>query len=254
MEYLSATQITMFLKCPFQYYCRYIEGLKSPPGAALTVGSCFHNATGVNYGQKIESHEDMPVDDVCDIFSTNFDHARHDTAWFEDEKPGEIKDSGIETLKVYHQTIAPEVQPLHVEMKFQLEFTNLEQSFIGYIDTVDVNEEIRELKTTSRKPSDVSHDHKLQQTAYVAGYISKYKRRPKASRIDYAINKKEPEVVSMPLEIQAEDIDYFLTIIPKIVASIETGVFIPNRGHFLCSQRWCGYAGKCMKENGGIVK
>jgi len=254
MNHISATQINMFLKCQAQYEFRYIEGLKSPPGAALTLGSCFHGATGKNYEQKIESHEDMKINDVCDIFSTHFDHARHDTAWGEDEEPGDVKDSGILTLKEYQSVIAPEVQPIQVEMKFNIVFSNLETDFLGYIDLVDDTEQIRENKTTSRKPSAISHDHKLQQTAYHTGYQVKYKRPPKASRIDYSVVKKKPEIVSIPLEIQAQDIDYFLRLVPGVLASIETGIFIPNRGHFLCSQKWCGYAGMCMKRHGGIVE
>ena len=254
MEHISASQINMYLKCSQQWAFRYIEGFKSPPGAALTLGSCFHGATGKNYEQKIESREDLPVGDVCDVFSTQFEHAKHETAWFEDEKPGEVKDTVIETLREYQKVISPGVQPEQVEMKFQLNFTNLEAKFIGYVDLLDEKGLIIETKTTSRKPSEISHDHKLQTTAYSVGYRTKYKKQESGARIDYAINKKNPEIVSMPLEITARDMDYFLTIVPMVLASMKAGVFIPNRGHFLCSQRWCGYAELCMKRNGGLVK
>lgn len=254
MEHISASQINMYLKCPQQWAFRYIEGLKSPPGAALTLGSCFHGATAKNYEQKIESKADLPEDEVCDIFSTQFESAKHDTAWYEDEKPGEVKDAGIETLREYHKVIPPTVQPAQVEMKFTLGFTNLDEKFLGYIDLLDDTGKIIETKTTSRKPSEISHDHKLQATAYATGYRVKYKRQESASRIDYAVSKKNPEIVSMPLEITAQDMDYFLRIVPMVLDGIKKEMFIPNRGHFLCSQRWCGYAELCMKRNGGFVK
>ena len=254
MEHISASQINMFLKCGQQWAFRYIEGLTFQPGAALTLGSCFHSATGKNYEQKVESKADLPESDVCDIFSDQFESAKHDTAWFEDEKPGEIKDTGIEILKVYHSVISPDVQPSQVEMKFQLDFSNLDEKFIGYVDLLDESGLIIETKTTSRTPSEISHDHKLQTTAYSVGYRTKYKKQEAGARIDYAVNKKEPEIVSMPLQITAQDMDYFLTIVPRVLQAIKSEIFIPNRGHFLCSQRWCGYAELCMKRNGGIVK
>lgn len=253
VEEISQSRIAMYLKCPRQFYYRYCEGLISPPGAALTLGSSFHGAIRVNYEQKVGSHEDLPVTDVLDAFSTEYDHRSHETLWFPGEDPGKVKDSGIAILDHYQNEAAPAIQPVCVETKFEADMTwvaDQEPKSVklkGILDLQDESQVIVEAKTTSRKPSSVQYAHIIQSTCYVAGALQDVGR----ARVDYVIRKKIPEIVSFPIQVDRGKIRFFVNLVAGVVESIESELWIPNRDHFLCSEKWCGYWDLCHERLGG---
>lgn len=253
VEEISQSRIAMYLKCPRQYYYRYCEGLISPPGAALTLGSSFHGALRVNYEQKVGSHEDLPVSDVLDAFSTEFDHRRHETLWFPEDDPGKIKDSGVAILDHYQGNAAPAIQPVCVETRFEAEMTWLAEEqpkavkLKGRLDLIDDSQVVVENKTTSRKPYRVQQAHVIQSTCYVAGAMQQYGQ----ARVDYVVNKKIPEIVSFAIQVDQRKIMFFTNLVASVVESMEAELWIPNRDHFLCSERWCGYWDLCHRRLGG---
>ena len=88
--HLSVTQLRMYLRCPLQYYFRYICGLKIPPTGDITLGRTVHAALEENYRQKVETHRDLPLDQVYDILSERWDEEAQLTLSEEDEKPGRL--------------------------------------------------------------------------------------------------------------------------------------------------------------------
>ncbi len=253
VEEISQSRIAMYLKCPRQYYYAYCERLFSPPGAALTVGNSFHGAIRVNYEQKVGSHEDLPVTDVLDAFSSEFDHRRHETLWFPDEEPGKVKDSGVAITEHYQTEAAPAIQPVVVEREFEASMTyrvdgqEKEVKLKGILDLEDENRVVVESKTTSRTPSSVQYSHIIQATCYVAGALQDVGR----ARVDYVVNKKTPEIVTFPIHVDQGKIRFFVNLVAGVVESIESELWIPNRDHFLCSERWCGYWNLCHEKLGG---
>ena len=73
---LSPSSINMFLRCQYQWYLRYVEGLKVPPKSALVVGLAFHKGEEINFSQKVETGEDLPLDDVLDAYDTSLSRER----------------------------------------------------------------------------------------------------------------------------------------------------------------------------------
>ena len=51
----------MYLRCPRQYYHRYVEGHKEPPGWAMVAGLSGHEALEMNNLTKIDTGEDLPT-------------------------------------------------------------------------------------------------------------------------------------------------------------------------------------------------
>lgn len=253
VEQISQSRIAMYLKCPMQFYFRYCEGLIVPPRAALTLGSSFHRAIAVNYRQKVGSHEDLPTSDVLDAFSTDFDHRAHETLWFQDEDPGKVKDSGVAITQHYQTEAAPAIQPVMVEKEFEAPMTyrvNGEQKEVklkGILDLQDEDQVIVESKTTSRKPYSVQYSHIIQSTFYVAGAMQEYG----SARVDYVVNTKTPKIVRYPIIVDSRKVVFLTNLVASVVESIEHELWIPNRDHFLCSQRWCGYWDLCHERLGG---
>ncbi len=251
---ITVSKINMLLQCPAKHFFCFIEKIKAPSRSALLKGIAFHGAEAKNYEQKIESEKDLPVGDVLDIFGTQFDMGAPDTLWFEDEDPGEIKDGGYSMLREYHKVIAPGVQPQSVEMPFELKLKGTEQVFAGRVDIVTRDEIIIDTKTKRARPSSVESDHKLQMTAYTAGFQVMNKRKPRKVRLDYVVDKKQPECISYDVEIEDSDIELLLNLIGKYQEAIQKGFDIPNRASFMCSKKYCSYAYECESRFGGRVK
>lgn len=253
LDHLSASQMNMYLRCGQQYMYRYIEGQVVPPRSAMTLGSAFHGAIGLNYSAKLESHEDRPVGDVLDSFSTMFDQLAPDTDWQDDDK-GAVKDTGIATLTTYQEEVAPKTQPQQVELKFEIGFDSEEEPvdwvYIGYIDLIDENYVVVEAKTSGKKVPGPRHDHVMQVTGY-AMWLAANTGVNQTARIDYAVKKAEPIIQSFRLVIDGPKLEFFLTTLDRVSKGIQNELWIPNRSHYLCSEKWCGYWHRCHKEIGG---
>lgn len=170
-NHLSASQITMFQRCPEQYRRRYLLGEKARPGAALIWGSADHYAHEQNFGQKITTGTDIPEEDVKLAFAEGFDRAvdrnggQSEIEW--DEKPGTLKDKGVALVGVYHQQVSPRIQPVAVEEKFTIHIPQVPVPVIGYVDVVTEAVGI-ERKTAGRKESVPKPDWRIQGLIYQA--------------------------------------------------------------------------------------
>jgi CRISPR/Cas system-associated exonuclease Cas4 (RecB family) len=218
------------------------------------LGSAFHSAEATNDTQKIVSDVDLPVDEVCDVFSTQFDEGGHETLFMQDEDKGRLKDDGYGLIQCYHKVMTPNIHPKAVEAKFELKLSNTDMVFAGKMDVITKDNKIIERKTKRARPSSVEGSHKLQLTAYQAGYLVTYKEKPKEARLDYCIMKKTPECLSYVVDVTDTDIEYLVNMINLVKESVDKGVFIPNRSSFMCSSKYCQYTELCTQKYGGVVK
>lgn len=169
VAHLSASQLNMLQRCPRQYQCRYVLGLKEAPGAAKVLGSAFHGAQEHNWRQKIETHEDVPVAEVVEFF--------HDKAWPDavegaggeaeikwDGAPEETRATGAAMTAVYREAVAPRVQPTAVERELRLDI-GLPVPLLGYIDVETAGPTI-DTKTSRAKRTTPKADWRLQGRVY----------------------------------------------------------------------------------------
>lgn len=257
VEKISPSRIRTFMRCPMQFRYSYVEGLKIPPPSALTVGSSFHSGMGHNYKQKIQTHKDLPLDDVLDVYSTEFDERSHITRWHKNEDKGKVKDAGAGAVRVYHQEVAPVLQPIDVEQQFQVMMTQggkLLPWFIeGYVDLIDENGVIAEAKTTAKTPKQPNQMDTVQTAAYAAGMSVTAPGEMTTARIDYAVKIKKPVTVTFERKVSASEIRFLFDVVTDIVRAVEADIFIPNRQSFMCSDRSCGYWHVCHKDKGGYI-
>lgn len=169
-DYLSASRLTLFQRCPEQYRRRYLKNERERSNGNLVWGGADHYAHEQNFRQKIDSHEDLPVDDVKVAFAEGFDQrveeggGTDEIAWG-DQRPGEIKDAGVLLAAAYHMQVSPSVQPIAVETRFEVQIPGVPVPVIGYID---VNEALRaiERKTAKAKTVNVKPGWRLQGLVY----------------------------------------------------------------------------------------
>lgn len=247
-EHISASQINTYLRCPAQYYFRYVRGIKIPPSSALTRGKCVHAGVEHNYRQKIESHVDVPVNDVTEYVASEFETLQQETLFEADEDPGQIKDVTVNLSRTYHLELAPKIQPILVEQEILLPIEPYGILLKGYVDLVDDKLWVRDTKTAMRSPNADEINKSLQLSAYAYSLQKITGEMPKGVALDYVVATKVPKVVVLEGTRTEQQINRFVNTAARVGRAISEGCFYPSEHNFLCSPEKCGYWELCHKE------
>lgn len=252
ITYLRPTGINTFLDCSAKYYFQEIEELDSPNKSYLAFGTSIHKTLEVNYSQKVESKIDLSVEEVKQVFAESIENEfeKVDKNDFLVEEPGMIKDQGIRLIEKYQKEIAPRIIPVAVEQRIKVKFKHYDYGIAGTIDLYDSNSIVIDHKTTSKKIDGVIPDNYKRQLSAYAILEEATGRKVEGTRIDY-FKRDSSEIRHLSVPI---DRDHFLSMFQTIGDAIKKGVFVPNRGSFLCSKRYCKYWEACEKKYSGTVK
>ncbi len=238
------------------------------PGVALLYGTSYDEAINLNFIQKISTHEDLPVDDVKDAFATTWDEKK-DNYDLDDHKgnaPEDIRENGINLTESWRTERAPTIQPVAVQEPLHIEFKDFPYDIIQYADLIDDKDIVRDNKTSAKSPPKKekddgtifyipnSFDDKLQLDMYALGYQVVHGELPKGLALDYGVKTKTPKQITAEFVPDKEDQRYILGLIGQIADGIKKQHFMPNRGHMLCSKKYCGFWEECQKNYGGKVK
>lgn len=263
VSYLRATEINAYLECPAKMMFQSIEKINAPNKIALAGGTAVHSALQVNYEQKIISREDLPAQDVADAFSDAYEKEiiYVDKADFDIEKPGSVKDSWLEVLKIYLKEVAPRIFPKKVEERVRFKLKGYQHGISCKLDIFDEYAVVVDHKTTSKPYKTTPENYKLQVGgAYalarkVISQTDSTQEAPKQSRIDYLVRRSPknqvPHVRNIAVEI---DTDYFLNVFEQVSNGVNSGIFPPNRQHLYCTKRFCKFWNNCELKFGGRVR
>lgn len=247
-EHISASQINTYLRCPAQYFFRYVRGIKIPPSSALTRGKCVHAGVEHNYRQKIESRQDVSVNEVTEYVAAEFEALQDETQFEPDEVPGQVKDVTVTLAKTYHVELAPKIQPILVEQEILLPIEPYGILLKGYVDLVDDKLWVRDTKTSMRSPAPAEIDKSLQLSAYAYSLQKITGEMPRGVALDYVVATKEPKVVTLEGTRNQQQINRFVNTAARVGRAISEGCFYPSEHNFLCSPEKCGYWELCHKE------
>lgn len=250
---LSPSALEMYLKCPRQYYWRYIENRIEPPGVAMVNGTSGHAALELNNRHKIEKGDDLPVQTVIECFQDTFsDKSKEIEDWGTENKDRVIA-ATVPGLKVYMEENAPFVRPASVEQPFQIDADGL--PIFGFIDlTTDKNAVMDYKFVGTRSPylQRPTLDHSVQLTTYYAatghadvGYFAivkpgEQKKEPSPAEARKLMSKRGPG-----------DWLYAKELYLGAARAISAGQFpLTAPSNFLCNAKWCGYWERCR---GGLL-
>lgn len=242
----SASSVATFLRCAKQWEYAYVYELKRPPSLRMILGTAAHAAAEVNYAQKIQSGVDLSTADVLDVFSDAFDSGvieAESAPEDEKEQPGIAKDSGIKTLTVYHETVAPGIDPLWVEHEGLIHINGVPYSYT--VDLVDTKRRVRDHKYTKRRPQGRG-DYRLAMIGYAMGYRHETGEREQDVVVDYMVRTQNPYhwPVASSGPVPDSAISAFAGILSMVNQAIHEGIFLPTGlVNHTCS--WCGYKDIC---------
>ena len=258
MTNLSKTQINLYQRCPYAYYCRYIEGLKIKPSSSILMGSSLDSAINMNYTEKIKTKKDEPVSVVKDCFAEYYDKEKGNTIFDDSEKPEQLKDVGVKVTEVFHQIICKDVQPTEVQIRDDIVFENVDYKLLVVIDLIDSGNIVVDNKYASKMWASGKEFQELDPVIYSLWYETKKSKEENKFRFDLGIGSKIPRAERIERKVTRSEKDGFLKYLACIHEQIEenkrSGIFLPRTDHFLCSRKKCGYFSLCEKEWGHRIK
>lgn len=241
------SELQTYLKCGKQWEYRYVQGLRVPPKAALTIGSAVDRAVTHNLIEKIRSGADLPMDAVLDAYSTDFEKRKSETEWGEDNA-GAQKDMGAKLVELHHREAAPKIQPATVQEEFVIE-TDAGYDLGGTIDFTEKSGVIGDTKTAKSKYDEDAIFRAVQPTLYDFAYEALHKVPSTGFRFDVLVKPTK----TLPARFQQvqgkvtqDDRLWLFDTIGQVHKSIEAGVALPAAdGAWWCSKDWCGFWGQC---------
>lgn len=249
---LSASSLTTYLRCGQQWYFAYVAGMKAPPSLRAIRGIAAHAAVEVDMRQKIDTYEDLPVQDMLDAFDTSWSAEAVGAPDKDDnETAGQIKDKGYDLIRLYREKVAPKIQPILVEEPIQFQING--QVWSGQIDVAEraiLGKEprtklvVRDTKTTKRSP--MKDAYMLAMTGYALSQRQKTGEVEGDIVLDYLVATKEPQYKEIRYggPVSDDQIRKFANIVGNVGESIKAGRFAPN-GLVSGACSWCGFKPVC---------
>jgi hypothetical protein len=257
MNHLSKTQISMYLKCPFSYYCRYVMGIKKPPSASILMGKSFDTAVNLDYNNKIKTGRNEKASVVKDCFAEAFDADKGNTAFLADEKPEKLKDLGVKTIEVFQKEIGFAVKPTEVQVEDEITFENVDYTLKVVVDAIESNAVVIDNKYSGKSWSEGKEFKQLDPVIYSLWFLQRKKRPAAGFRFDIGIGTMTPKTQQIAFTVTDAEMTGFLKLLAAVNDSIESdkkrGVFYPRTDSFLCSRKFCGYCDMCSQEFGHII-
>jgi hypothetical protein len=273
-NYLSVSQINMYLRCPKQYEFRYIKDEKNPPSGNLIQGTSGHSALEKTHHHIVDHGTPASDEEVMDTFSSSWDKAcQEEVTWDADDPRDGMKDQGLALVRMYNHSVAPTVKPrvvtkdgqtirgIEEEVKITIEGVPM----LGYIDLIDsdaslsfspdeaaliheaggaipagLRTAIVDFKFKSKSMTDAEANGSIQLTfySYATGIL--------AGRFDQLLKQKTPKLKRLDTFRSSKDHAWLKQIIRGVAEAISAGVFPPtDPTNWCCSEKWCGYWHMC---------
>ena len=246
-EVLSPSQVRCFMDCQMRWWFKYGLKVPDPATANMALGRAVHSALGENFAQKVDTREDLPTEGVVALFREAWTNERDQTEFRDEENPQRLAATGEALVTKYMDQMAPTIDPAAVELKVDGEIAGIRVR--GWIDLLDVEGRVIDIKTAKARPSSIEPMHKFQ----VATYAHLTSGASGEGRIDTLVKTKTPQVISQSFHITAEEMKAALTLYPAAQEAMRKQCYMPNRLSMMCSRRNCSYWRNCEREWGGEV-
>jgi hypothetical protein len=143
--------------------------------------------------------------------------------------------------------VAPTIEPAAVELHVEGEIAGVRIQ--GWVDLLDVNGRILDIKTSARKPSSIASEHRFQ----IATYAQLTPGANGDARIDTLVKTKTPGLVTQNFTITDQDLLATRALYPLAQTVMRSELYMPNRLSMNCSRRNCSFWRDCEREWGGEV-
>ncbi|HSX36578.1 MAG TPA: ATP-dependent DNA helicase, partial [Patescibacteria group bacterium] len=228
---LSVSEIECWLRCPLDFYYRYVLSMPLPPAPQLTYGSLIHNVIeqvhrGRQAGQ-VPSLEDLTNEVVRNLPQTGY---------LSQESRARAHAQAPKTVQAVYERFLHDDLPIESEWGFELALRDLPLTIRGKIDAIyrlDNGVEIRDFKTgTSVRTTEQAKSRATasqQLTLYAFAWLELRGDMPAKLTLDFVETNQLGSVKKQPKSL--------LTLHSKLQTMVEqlsAGHFPAGRDHKRC--------------------
>jgi CRISPR/Cas system-associated exonuclease Cas4 (RecB family) len=246
-EVLSPSQISSIMDCAYRWHAKYVLRMPEPPTSNQILGRAVHAALAANFEQKCDTKVDLPLTGVLAVYREAWAVLTEGMEFHDSEDPVVLGKTGEALVSKYMEEAAPSIEPAAVEMRVEGVIAGVRVT--GYIDLLDVNGRVIDIKTAKARPNSISPMHRFQVATY--RYLTNLARG--TGRIDTLVKTKSPQLIQQPFSITEQELRAIHTIYPIAQALMRGDVHLPTRQSMLCSRRHCAYWRHCEQKWGGEV-
>jgi RecB family exonuclease len=248
-DVLSPSQVGTFLDCQYRWYAKHQLHLPDSKTPALALGTAVHAGMSATWHHKLETGIDLPLDQVIDAYATKWTEESAKVEFAGKNNKDEMVKQGAVMIAKYMEEAEPAIHPQAVDYEVRGFIAGVYVR--GYIDLVQIDGTVVDLKTAGRTPSAISPSHLFQMTTYTQ--LVKDLDINGLAREDTLVKLKAPKLVQLQHEIGLQDYHYTRQMYPLVQEQMRQGLFAANRQSFLCNRAKCPYWRACEREFGGTV-
>ncbi len=188
------------MDCHARWWFKYNLKQPDPPNGNLALGRAVHWALTQNFAQKVETCEDLPLSGVLALFREAWAIERDQAEFRDDEDPSQLAFAGEALVEKYLDEVAPAVEPAAVELHVEGEIGGVRVQ--GFIDVLDVDGRIIDIKTAKAVPGSIDPMNRFQ----VATYRQLAPAASGKGRLDTLVKTKTPKIVLQSFDVTQEDL------------------------------------------------
>lgn len=249
VDHLSHSSVSLYLRCARAWAYQYLEELpRSRPSMSLLRGTAVDRAATANLRQKIDSHEDLPVSDVCGMAEDELVVAVEGAGGasqvdWEGGNLARAKDSTIALTQLHMRAHAPSIQPSYVQLELHRPLRG-GRDFVGHLDFVEDDAVVHDIKTGSRRMGQAAADKDLQASAYA--YLAGFDIAFTYWRLVDSGQRRYDEVITTTRS--AGQAAWYGEAAQAVSDAIDREAFPPNPTTWMCSERRCAFWQRCQVE------
>lgn len=272
---LSPSKMDTYARCGIQFENRYLLGKREPPGVAMLVGRSMDEAVSQSLVKLAETGTLSTMEEVATVAgeaaTREFAEVGSELALDSDElKAGlkrvrdRAKDRSVRMALAHRKLVAPWIRPEmdwktgkpRIQHSWEIEMPN-DVVLAGRSDVEEVDNGVRDTKTSMKPKPEAWADTSLQLTAYGLARRAIDGHKVVPVKFDVIVDRSpnldvkgtDPAGVRWQL-LQSERTEWdffsYMARVDHVAKSIRAGVFIPARpDDWICSKKFCGYWSKC---------
>ena len=229
---LTASQIECWLKCPQDFYYKYVLGIPEPVSPVAAYGTAIHSAIQHIFegrrSQRVPSLETLETE-----VKAALPRAGYQSAGIRDRAHAQA----MKTLHTLYERLSKETLPIEVEQGFGVLVPDLPLKITGRIDAVfqlGDNVEIRDFKTSSSVTTPEKAKSRAtgsqQLTIYALAWQIKHGALPGLLTLDFVETGQMGSVKKTQ-----RSLDTLQTRLADMVDDLKAGNYPPGKDHTYCS-------------------
>lgn len=262
---MTSSLTTDIQKCLAYTRYKHVLGLKRPQSYYLAFGNAWDRTSDAYFVERKQTGKQMRAAQVREImdFALREEFKEAEPVSAADESRVEMMDQGVALAEKWADDLAQHLEPIAVQEAFKVDLgPSIPFKITGVVDLAATMPRLSpqpffaDAKTSKRKWTAKQAQDSLQAPIYT---LSRKSLGIETDRFQFhvAVRKKNPEMQVLERRIEETDIRYAVGVMQsanRILRDVwQSGAWMPNRSHVMCSRKYCPYWRECEREYGGTV-